>query len=202
VPAAAAVYDALRPRRPRTRYNLEQLGAHLQGAVEEARPFAQRSMAGKNLVLFAPLHYWIEQAAIVGLALRGMGHRVTIAYLPYSNWEHEINEFDLQRQDLYTRRVLARVKGLLDVISLRDFACGTLRVLGLSDVSQYDVMYSSGGGCGCERRYFDCVWIETALPVGPCWRTFMQIFLTALVPNGLVTELGIFYRVRALKCRR
>src|SRR4030042_6675994 len=120
VPAAAAVYDALRPRRPRTRYNLEQLGAHLPRAVEEARPFAQRSTGKKNLVLFATLHYWIEQAAIVGLALRGMGHRVTIAYLPYSNWEHEINEFDLKRQDLYTRRVLSPLKGLIDIVSLRE----------------------------------------------------------------------------------
>jgi hypothetical protein len=59
------------------------------------------------LLLFATLHYWVEQAAMVGLALRGMGHDVTIAYLPYSDWRKELNPFDLRRQDLYTKRVLA-----------------------------------------------------------------------------------------------
>jgi len=200
VPGAAVFYDALRPRRPRTRYNLEQLAAHLPRAVAETRPFAARRPTGKNLVLFATLHYWIEQAAIVGLALRGMGHNVTIAYLPYGNWEHEINKFDLRRQDLYTRRVLAPVKDLLDVISLRDFhTAGTLpRVLeeALKTAAQYDVMYS--------------LQVEDVDPRTALYRLRMErnrlacgavlAYLhgkvpdAALIPNGLVTELGMFYQ--------
>src|SRR5512135_3162933 len=95
VPMAAELYDAMRGGRPRTRYNLEQLAAHLPAAVRQTQPFAAQVRPGKKLLLFATLHYWIEQAVLVGLALRGQGHDVTIAYLPYSSLDKEINSFDL-----------------------------------------------------------------------------------------------------------
>src|SRR5512138_198080 len=106
VPMAAELYDAVRGGRPRTRYNLEQLAAHLPAAVEQTRPFAAKAALGGKVLLFATLHYWIEQAVMVGLALRGQGHDVAIAYLPYASLERNVNSFDLRRQDLYTRRVL------------------------------------------------------------------------------------------------
>src|SRR5512135_2727304 len=120
VPIAADLYDAVRRGRPRTRYNLEQLAAYLPQAVEETRPFAASAPRGRRLLIFATLHYWIEQAVIVGLALRGMGHDVSIVYLPYANFDADLNSFDLRRQDLYTRRVLQPLNGLIRTISLLD----------------------------------------------------------------------------------
>ena len=82
-------------------------------------PACQTTARGKRLILFATLHYWIEQAVIVGLVLRAMGHDVTVAYLPYSDWQTATNRFDLQRQDLYTRKVLlAPLADLVKVVSL------------------------------------------------------------------------------------
>src|SRR5688572_9981200 len=121
IPYSADLYDSIRKGRPRTRYNLEQLANHLPVAVEQARPFIEKNKPGKKLLLFATLHYWIEQAAIVGLALRGLGNEVTIAYLPYHDWRKDINKFDLRRQDLYTRRVLAPLDGIINYVSLLDF---------------------------------------------------------------------------------
>jgi hypothetical protein len=120
IPYSADLYDAIRRSRPRTRYNLDQLKAHLPVAVEQVRPFAEKANNGKRIVLFATLHYWVEQAAIIGLTLRGLGYDVTVAYLPYGDWRKEVNAFDLRRQDLYTRRVLAPLKGLVKTISLLD----------------------------------------------------------------------------------
>ena len=74
IPYSADLYDALRCSRPRTRYNLDQLKAHLPAAVEQVRPFAEKANNGKRIALFATLHYWVEQAAIVGLTLRGLGY--------------------------------------------------------------------------------------------------------------------------------
>lgn len=200
IPAAAAVYDAFRPRRPRTRYNLEQLAAQLPKAVEETRPFAGRKPGASKLVLFATLHYWIEQAAIIGLCLRGMGYDVTVAYLPYSNWDRSIHPFDLQRQDLYTRRVLSPLEGLVKVVSLRSVeAIGALPD-SLADAvnmaSSYDVMYSLQVEdvdresdlfkLRMERNRFAC---QAAL-------TYLRAAApdAALIPNGLVTELGAFFQ--------
>lgn len=129
IPYSADLYDAIRRSRPRTRYNLDQLKAHLPAAVEQVRSHLGKTeyatgqeihAGGKKIVLFATLHYWVEQAAIVGLTLRGLGYDVTVAYLPYGDWRKEINAFDLRRQDLYTRRVLAPLKGLVKIVSLLD----------------------------------------------------------------------------------
>ena len=62
---------------------------------------------GKKIFLFANLHYWIEHAALLGSALAGLGHRVTLGYLPYSEWQKPVHAFDLRRQNLYARDVLA-----------------------------------------------------------------------------------------------
>ena len=72
IPYTAELYDALRQVQPRTRYNLEQLKVALPAAVKQVRPYVEKAPTGKKLLLFATLHYWVEQAAMVGLALRGL----------------------------------------------------------------------------------------------------------------------------------
>jgi hypothetical protein len=200
IPAAATVYDMLRPGRPRTRYNLEQLSARLPRAVTEALPFADRGKLGRKLVIFATLHYWIEQAVILGLTLRGLGHEVVIAYLPYSNWERDINSFDFERQDLYTRRVLAPLRALVDVVSLRDFHSNEVLPAALEDAvhigASYDVMYS----LQTEEVDRDSALYRLRIERNRrACQASMAYFQThspdaALIPNGLVTELGMFQR--------
>ncbi|HSM71950.1 MAG TPA: hypothetical protein VK851_10440, partial [Anaerolineales bacterium] len=62
IPFTVDLYDSIRKRRPNTRYNLEQLAKHLPSAVEQARAFVEKAEPGKKLLLFATLHYWVEQA--------------------------------------------------------------------------------------------------------------------------------------------
>jgi hypothetical protein len=224
IPYTADLYDAIRPVRPRTRYNLSQLQAHLPAAVEQVKQsltqHATRSK-GKKIVLFATLHYWVEQAAIIGLALRGMGHEVTIAYLPYSDWDKEINAFDLRRQDLYTRRVLSPLRGLVNVVSLLDTS-PERSVPQRSRRADFDYDAKSASPLSPE-------WLEKAVETASAFDTMYTLQVedfdrdsdlyrlrvarnrqaalaalrllaesrpeTVLVPNGLVTELGIFYQV-------
>jgi len=201
VPMAADLYDAVRRGRPKTRYNLEQLAAHLSSAVEQTRPFAEKAKPGKKLLLFGTLHYWIEQAAIVGLALRGMGHDVTIAYLPYGNYDKEINAFDLRRQDLYTRRVLSPLDGLINYVSLLDvhptegLPAGLERAV--ETASAFDTMYT------LQVEEFDrqshLFKLRTERNRAAALQTLSLLQSedpdAVLIPNGLVTELGVFYHV-------
>ncbi|HEY5982524.1 MAG TPA: hypothetical protein VIU38_03565 [Anaerolineales bacterium] len=198
-PAAAAVYEALRPRRPRTRYSLDQLAVRIPGAVHDARSVAPRVHPGKKVVLFATLHYWIEQAVMLGLTLRGLGHDVTIAYLPYSNWEKEINKFDLRRQDLYTHRVLRPLNGYLRAASLLDVPGSGPLPASLEEVtaraSEYDVMYSlQTEEIDCESPLYK---LRHARNQQAC-RSALAFLKqeqpdAAIIPNGLVTELGVFH---------
>ena len=199
IPYTAELYDALRPGRPRTRYNLSQLEAALPAAVEQTRPFAQKAPASRRIVLFATLHYWVEQAAIIGLTLRGLGHDVTIAYLPYGDWNKPVSAFDLRRQDLYTRRVLAPLKGLVRFVSLLDVpgpaslppalaqavetaaAFDTMYTLQVEDFDRNSDLYK----LRLERNRAAALSALGILKDRPD---------TVLIPNGLVTELGIFYQ--------
>ena len=201
VPMAADLYDAVRRGRPQTRYNLEQLAAHLSMSAEETRPFAEKAKPGKKLLLFGTLHYWIEQAAILGLALRGVGHTVTIAYLPYGNYDKEINAFDLRRQDLYTRRVLSPLNGLIKYVSLFDVHPAEQLPAGLEKTietaSAFDTMYTLQVEDFDPQSHLYKLRVERNRAAALQALSLLQSEGpdAVLIPNGLVTELGIFYQV-------
>ena len=201
LPFTAELYDALRKRRPNTRYNLEQLTKHFPLAVEQARPFIENAKPGKKLLLFATLHYWIEQAAIVGLALRGLGHEVTIAYLPYHDWRKDINKFDLRRQDLYTRRVLTPLNGLIHYASLLDVkpapALSSALLEDIDLVSTYDSQYTDQVE---DVDKYSAIYKLRLQRNDAATRTALTLMQdlrpdAVLIPNGTITELGAVYRV-------
>jgi len=201
LPFTAELYDSLRKSRPNTRYNLEQLAKHLPLAVEQARPFIEKAKSGKKLLLFATLHYWVEQAAIIGLALRALGHDVTIAYLPYHDWRKDINKFDLRRQDLYTRRVLAPLKGLVNYASLLDVKPASDLPANLpsdiSLVSVYDSQYTDQIEDVDKNSAIYKLRFQHNDFAARASLTLVQDLKpdTVLIPNGTITELGAVYHV-------
>ncbi len=138
---------------------------------------------------------------MVGLALRGKGHEVTIAYLPYGNLDKEINSFDLRRQDLYTRRVLQPLNGLIRVVSLLDVQPAEKLPESLEQVVDESA--------ALRHHVYACRW-RTSTADQSCFslRTkrnhsalLRALSLLAselpdvvLIPNGLVTELGVVYQ--------
>ncbi|HEX8992355.1 MAG TPA: hypothetical protein VF784_11815 [Anaerolineales bacterium] len=200
VPMAADLYDVVRGGRPRTRYNLDQLVEHVQAAAEQVQPFVRRAPRGKKLLLFATLHYWIEQAVMVGLALRGRGHDVTIAYLPYSSLAGEINAFDLRRQDLYTRRVLQPLKDLIRTVSLLDVLpvdpqpAWTAEVVDTS--AAYDTMYQMQvEDVSRDSKLFQLRTRRNRSALLAGLRLLaVERPEAVLLPNGLVTELAVMYQ--------
>jgi hypothetical protein len=95
---------------------------HLEGGLEQWRTqsmkASQQNPSGKRVMIFATLHYWIEHAALMGLALAGLGHEVTLTYLPYGKWQKPISKFDLRRQNLYANKVLNSAAPAINSISL------------------------------------------------------------------------------------
>jgi hypothetical protein len=201
-PVAMEAYWLFNPRGRRFdgHYNVERLHAALPPAVAGTRPFAQSAPRGKSIFIFATLHYWIEQAAFMGLALAGAGHRVTLGYLPYASWQKEIPLFDLRRQALRTRDLLKPAAGLVGAINLLDQRPGGELPASLREeieqVSAYDVMYT--------RQ------VEDVDREDPLYRLRLErngfaaraalAWLNAnrpdvvLVPNGTILELGAVFR--------
>jgi hypothetical protein len=200
IPYTADLYDAIRKSRPNTRYNLSQLEAALPKAVAEARPFIEKTNPEKKLLLFATLHYWVEQAAIIGLVLRGLGYDVTVAYLPYHDWRKDIDSFDSRRQDLYTKRVLSPLNGLVHYVSLLDLKPDSALPAdlheGISLTSVYDAQYTDQiedvdtstplYKLRYKRNEFAaCAGLKLMKDIKPD---------AVLIPNGTITELGAVYR--------
>ncbi len=203
VPYAADLYWLARQRgKPfRAHYQLEGLRGVIAQAAAEARPHTAAAPRGKKVFMFATLHYWVEQSALVGLILRGLGHDVTLAYLPYSDWRKPLNKFDERRQDLYTRDVLAPAADLLSVVSLLDVRPAASLPAKLAEdaalVSTYDTQYTDQ--------------VEEIDPASAVYRlrvtrnefaakTVLRLLQenrpdVIVVPNGTILELGAVYRV-------
>jgi len=201
-PVAMEAYWLFNPRGRRFsgHYNVEHLHAALPTAVAQARRFAKTARAGKKIFIFATLHYWIEQAAFLGLALAGLGHRVTLGYLPYASWKTEISLFDLRRQALRTRDLLRPAAGLVDAVNFLDLHPHDSlppELQGqIEQVSRYDVMYTHQVE---EVDTADWLYRLRLERNGFAARAALAQFTAerpdvALVPNGTILEMGAVYQ--------
>lgn len=119
LPYTAEAYWYLRQvgRHPVGDFALPGLEISLAGWQVQAGLSSQKKPPGKKIVVFATLNYWIEQAALTSMALVGLGHQVTLAYLPYKQWNRKVSRFDLRRQDSYAKRVFSQAKPRLHSVS-------------------------------------------------------------------------------------
>lgn len=119
LPMTAEIFWQLRQRgKPLNQESsLEKLKKHLPVWRDAAAGFASQAAAGRNILIFATLRYWVEHTALLSAALAGLGHKVTLAYVPYVNWQMSANRFDDRRQNEYTRTVLSNLAPLVGVVS-------------------------------------------------------------------------------------
>ena len=87
-------------------------------AQASASPFRDRK--GKKVLLFGMLRYWTRHATLLSVAMAGLGHEVTFAYLPYANWRKKLSRYDLRLQNLFAKRILKQAQPLVKVEFLPD----------------------------------------------------------------------------------
>jgi hypothetical protein len=204
IPYTAELYWHLVQRHKpwQAHFNLDLLESVLPDAVEQAQAHLGRGAAGKKVFIFSSLHYWIEFSTLLGVALAGMGHDVTLSFLPYASWAEPIQKFDLRRQNLYARQVLRNASAILKVQSLLDVhplsrqlapelkqaveqvsVFDTQYTLQVEDVSQEEEIYR----LRYERNYETAVnaraWLAAHKPD------------VAILPNATILEMGTVYHV-------
>jgi hypothetical protein len=207
LPLAAELDYALRQknRARKDHYNLSRLAKSLPHAVEQAKPFIQSAKPGKNILFFATLHYWIEQAAFFSLTLAGLGHKVTLMTLPYSEWQKEMDRLTQRQRALHTRDALSGGQAFVQHISLLNLkpapALPPALQTDVEEVSLWDAQYTLmreevDMGSPKDRALYDLrikrntfaalaalEWMQTHKPD------------VVLIPNGLILEMGIVFRV-------
>ncbi len=194
-------------------FSLERLKKSLPDAVKTAGTFAASAKPGKKILFFSTLHYWIEQSAYISLVLAGLGHKVTLMTLPYSEWHKRMDSFTQRQRILHTRDTLKPIEPLVKHISMLDPSTSSGQRLkdsaslpdklraDIEQISLWDAQYTlmreevdmqnasdrAVYDLRLERNTFAArtalEWIQANKPD------------VVLVPNGLILEMGIVFRV-------
>jgi hypothetical protein len=90
----------------------------LDSPYYKAHSTSPRAKGRKKVFIFGTLRYWIEHASLLGMALAGLGHSITLSFMPYARWQEPINPFNLRRQNLYAESVLSKAAPLIKVVPL------------------------------------------------------------------------------------
>jgi hypothetical protein len=207
LPLAAELDYTLRQkhRARKDHYNLSRLGKSLPLAVSQVTPFTQKAAPGKIILFFATLHYWIEQTAYISLALAGLGHKVTLLTLPYSEWHKEMDQLTQRQRALHTRDALSALVPLVGHASLLDLKpasvlSATLKA-DVEEVSLWDAQYTLmreevNMDAPKDRALYE-LRVKRNMFAARAALEWMQANQpdVILIPNGLILEMGIVFRV-------
>jgi len=217
---------SLRNRARKDHYNLHRLEKSLPALAAQVDAIAAHAPAGKKILFFATLHYWIEQSAVISLALAGMGHKVTLLTLPYSEWHKKMDKLTQRQRALHTRDALSALSPLVEHVSFLDLrepfgartsvpqASGLKSALRKSEedlpasiqsdveeISLWDVQYTLmreevDMNDPSDRALYD-LRLERNGFAARAALAYMQANKpdVILIPNGLILEMGIVFRV-------
>lgn len=205
IPFSAELYGLLRQhQQPQTRFSLRALQAALPEMVAQASELAKNAhpTRPKKVFIFACLHYWIEHAAVLALAMAAQGHHVTLGYLPYSDWDKEIDRFTLRRQNLYAQKVLGPAKSLIHPTSFYSsrphFSNLPEDVMeAVREVSAYDVQYTLQSESVDTDSEVYRLRLERNTDIARLASSYLKANRpdVVIIPNGTIHEQGVVYRL-------
>ncbi len=205
VPFTAELYWLIRQQGKslNSRFSLSKLDENLADIASQVEVLrSQKPRLGKKIFIFATLHYWIEHAALTALSLSAMGYDITLAFLPYHDWQNEINKFDLRRQNLYAEKVLGKASKVINILPFLNLHAGyktlpTELQEKVEQVTRFDSMYT--------------LQVEEVDQKTPIYKMRRKRNLQAaraayawlienkpdvvIVPNGTIQEFGVVYEV-------
>jgi len=173
-------------------------------ATERAAQVAD-PLKPKRVLLVASLRWWMEYSIALGLLLRGLGHNVDIAYVPYKTWDSPAEVFDVRRHRIYLRNTLARLGklvGLHDISKSPDWSLSRPFRKAVEEQTHIDVQYTlqretlnldkEGEDLDLYhlRKKRNSVAANAAINL-----LSGDQYDVVLIPNGSILEFGIFYRV-------
>lgn len=186
---------------PVAAFNLEDVKKALPEWTAQAAASPYRNREGKRVLLFGVMRYWVRHAALMGVTLAGLGHDVTLGFLPYSHWHKLENRYDLRLQNLYGKELLKQAEPLLSVLPLMDLnptaeLPDKLEKI-VAEISRRDCQYT---------EQIEAVDTESWLYQHRLARNTFAARATSqwlrenrpevvILPNGLILEFGVIFEV-------
>lgn len=182
-------------------FRMEEMRAILPEMVEIVENSPYKKLPGKKVYIFSTLHNWIQHTTTLGLTLAGIGHDVTLGYLPYANRHIEIDEFQIRQQNAYGRSVLKLAKPAIQIDDLLNH-------------SRSDNLPAELQKAVARTAYLDTQYIEQIEEVSiesDLYRFRLERNKIAaeiayswlqknkpdvlIIPNGLILEFGVVYQI-------
>jgi len=209
LPYTAEVYWLLRHRgKPfGKKLDLSRLKEAIPTMLSAVRASPRQSQPGKNILVFGTLRLWIEQIVPLSVTLAGLGHRVTLAYLPYDYWQYDIPHFDLRRQNVYAWSVLSKLMPLVNVVSWYNQGGDEVTLVeefeqAVRSVSLRDTQYTmqvEEVDEACDLFHLRLKRNRHAAKAALSWMTENRPD-AVIIPNGTILEFGaVFQAARMLK---
>jgi hypothetical protein len=206
LPLTAEMYYMLRYQINKplvSHFSLEPLEKYLPKMVEDLQELDGRMKVEnpKKILIFASLHYWIQHTAVLGMALAAQGHDVTLGFLPYADWQTDVNAFDLRQQNAYAKRILSLAEPWMKNVSFlkiqsqyRALSPELQRIV--KEVSDYDCMYTLRNEEVDEETDLFKFRLDRNARVGRVTMTYFEEDKPDLVivPNGTIQEMGVVFR--------
>lgn len=204
VPFAVELYWLVRHRDKHicSRFSLEQLSKRIPEIVEFLKANRITPEEKKKIFLFASLHYWIEHVALVGSVLSALGHEVYLGYLPYHDWQNEINRFDLKRQNIYAQTILGKLSPYITPISFLGLpAAYKMLPPDIQDIvqkiSDYDTQYTLQKETIDPANPIYKLRLRRNARAARCAFTWLSANKpdTVIIPNATIQEFAVVYEV-------
>ncbi len=155
----------------------------------------------KRIFIFATLRYWLEHATLLGMTLAGVGHSVTLAYLPYARWQQEIDPFNLRRQNIYAEGVLAKASPLVKVTPLLTQPKTSQLPAVLQDAVQLVSLRDTQYTLQIEEVSLESPLYQLRMQRNQAAASWVFAYLqkhkpdVIILPNGTILEFGVIYQV-------
>ena len=156
---------------------------------------------GRRVLLFGTQRYWIEHVTLIGLALAGLGHEVSLAFLPYAVWQTPMNRFDLRRQNVYAREVLRKAEPLLRIVPFLSVKKAAVLPTELQQAIQQNALRDTQytlqvEGVSVENDLYR-LRLERDTEAARAALAWMLSYPpdVVVIPNGTILEFGAVYQV-------
>ena len=211
IPFMAELYWLVRNRgKPiQSRFSLQNLDAAIPELLAQAQEIRasgykikDAEYANRKVFIFANMHFWVEHAALLGVALAAQGHDVDLGYLPYGDWQAPINKFDLRRQNAYAKNILDKLSPVMHstaLLSLKPNYKPLPNVVEeiVQKVTEYDVQYTLQTETVDKESEIYTLRYERNTRIARAAHAWLKNGKpdVVIVPNGTIIEMGVVYRL-------
>ncbi|MBN2386569.1 MAG: hypothetical protein JXB85_06075 [Anaerolineales bacterium] len=169
-------------------------------SAEVALASSCKAPPGKAIFLFASLPYWITHTTFLGLTLAGLGHQVTLSYVPYNNWFTPLSRFERRCRELFIRDSLGPAEKAMTIVPLLDLPTEEIpEALEniVREVSLFDSQYTlQAEEVDLKSDLYQLRLERNRAAAGAAYAYLQQNRPEGvIVPNGVVEEFAIIYAV-------